>query len=154
MVRMPGPSVDKPNTYPFGTPYAQMLEELKDKDKKLYTANGILEMLSRNSNIKSAPQRWQDKHDTFKVIFTCEERCFDALCNNLYENTEGTHLVHIINVDIKDNHQDAQIGGQCILKLAQGIQASENIDEDIPETIAKVSQEFPSLPMLYTVQFQ
>ena len=27
--------------------------------------------------------------------------------------------VHVINIDIKDNHEDAMLGGRAILQLAQ-----------------------------------
>ena len=34
-VRLPGPSMDKPNIYPFGTTYERMYKELKAQDEKL-----------------------------------------------------------------------------------------------------------------------
>ena len=44
-----------------------------------YTQNGILHMLDRNKRIKAMPERFQDTTKEFDVIFTAEERIYDAV---------------------------------------------------------------------------
>ena len=44
-----------------------------------YTQNGILHMLERNKRIKPMPERFQEASEEFDVIFTVEERIYDAV---------------------------------------------------------------------------
>ncbi|KAH8549772.1 RNA polymerase II subunit A C-terminal domain phosphatase SSU72 [Umbelopsis sp. PMI_123] len=154
MVRLPGPAIDKPNIYPFGTPYDSVYQELKAKDPQLYTQNGLLSMLDRNRKIKEAPQRWADSVDMYDVIITCEERCFDAVFEDLTNRgEESSKSTHLINVDIKDNHEDALLGGRAILQLAQMIEASKDIDNDIQTIIEKFAERYPTHPILHTIAY-
>lgn len=150
-VRLPGTSADRPNTFSFGTPYDTMYRELAAKDTRLYTANGVLAMLDRNRRIKNHPQRWTDHRRAFDVVFTCEERCFDAVCHDLMNKGAALNqLVHVINVEIRDNHEEAQVGGRGILDLANRLAAARDLDTDIVEILAAWQETHKNLPLLYS----
>ncbi|KAJ8429455.1 hypothetical protein Cgig2_015307 [Carnegiea gigantea] len=139
-VKLPGPSIREPNVYEFGTPYKQMFEELRRKDPELfkfvfvllqpsisgymYKRNGILPMLKRNSSVKLAPQRWQDNaaDGSFDVVITFEEKVFDMVIEDLH-NRDPVLMkpVLIINLEVKDNHDEAAVGARLTLELCQEV---------------------------------
>lgn len=159
-VRLPGPSIDKPNVYPFGTPYEKIYKELMEQDPRLYRANGLAGMLERNQTIKPAPERWHDGRGVFDFVFTCEERCFDSVSEDLLHRGGNLNkIVHVINVDIKDDDENAKIGGQGILKLAARLteasqkstthQDSVPFEDKIMDILTAWQEEHPALPLLY-----
>lgn len=195
-VRLPGPSVAQPNVYNFNTTsYDAIYKELEGKDPRLYRANGLLTMLARNRDVKWGPERWQDwqvgeprktTHAADKgaagveagivdVVITCEERCWDAVVDDLINR--GGQLnkpVHVINVDIRDNHEEALVGGRAILDLAnllnraaveergsgpnaawdQGLTASRQcFDERVPQILADWQERWPNLPCVWTLSW-
>nr|POE63032.1 rna polymerase ii subunit a c-terminal domain phosphatase ssu72 [Quercus suber] len=191
------------------TSYANMYNELSSKDQRLYRANGILPMLERNKGVKWGPERWQDwrigvprvgkrlgatdeadytmdkgslgtEAGVVDVVITCEDRCWEAVVDDLL--TRGSPLnrpVHVFNVDIKDNHEEALVGGRAILELADALNAAANeerqaferitgsvngfdagqaharqgFDEKVPEVLAAWQEKWPTLPALWTLSW-
>ncbi|CRK87556.1 CLUMA_CG001353, isoform A [Clunio marinus] len=127
-VKLPGTAVDKPNVFEFGTPYSEIFEDLAQKDKNYYTQNGLLHMLDRNRRIKLAPERFQTCTEQFDVLITCEERVYD-------QNRESTSNVpvHVINIDIPDNHEEAVAGAFLIDDLVSMLAATSDLDNEIDE---------------------
>merc|ERR1711953_1481790 len=74
MIKIPGESERKPNTYPFGTTYDHIFADLTAKDKELYTKNGMLHIMERNRRIKAGPERFQECTEEFDIILTVEEK--------------------------------------------------------------------------------
>ncbi|RHZ49930.1 RNA polymerase II subunit A C-terminal domain phosphatase [Aspergillus thermomutatus] len=195
LVRLPGPSITQPNVYNFNTTsYSQMYDELLSKDERLYRNNGLLNMLDRNRNLKWGPERFQDwvpgmprvdhvsKGDkgalgteggAVDVIITCEERCWDAVVDDLMNKGASLNRpVHVFNVDIRDNHEEALVGGKAILELASRLneaatqerkihgaegwengtgEARRSFDERVPEILASWQEKWPNLPALWTL---
>jgi RNA polymerase II subunit A C-terminal domain phosphatase SSU72 len=195
LVRLPGPSISQPQVYPFNTTsYATMYDELLAKDAKLYRYNGCLNMLERNKNLKWGPERFQDwvvgaprlaqgergdkgaegaEGGVVDVIFTCEERCWDAVVDNLLDRGAPLNRpVHVFNVDIRDNHEEALVGGGAILELAEALnqaageerdrkgvegwdggagEVRREFDEMVPDILAEWQERWPNLPALWTL---
>lgn len=193
LVRLPGPTITQPNVYQFNkTSYDSMYKELEAKDPRLYRNNGILNMLGRNRGVKWGPERWQDwqigaprldhasdqgsegtEGGLVDVVITCEERCWDAVIDDLHgRGSPLNRPVHVINVDIKDNHEEAHIGGQGILDLANSLNAAAieereavgaaafdtassanraSFDERVPDILASWQSRWPNLPLTWTL---
>jgi len=141
-VRLPGPSIDKPNVYPFGTPYATMQQDLLAKDPELYERNGILQMLERNKNVKLAPEKWQhEDKEEFDVVVTFETRVFDAVVEHLsMRDSASMNVVHILGLHIKDNHKEAVKGGELTLKLLSLLAESDDYESIMDRKLEEFEQ--------------
>ncbi|EAS33457.1 RNA polymerase II subunit A domain phosphatase ssu72 [Coccidioides immitis RS] len=197
LVRLPGPTITQPNVYNFNTvSYSQIYDELQSKDPRLYRNNGVLPMLDRNRSVKWGPERFQEwlpgmprldhvsrgdkgslgtEGGIVDVIITCEEKCWDAVVDDLMNRGAPLNRpVHVFNVDIRDNHEEALIGSKAILDLADrlnesadqerkingidgwdqgGGAARKGFDEKVPEILAKWQEKWPNLPALWTLSW-
>uniref|UniRef100_A0A8C8ZR94 RNA polymerase II subunit A C-terminal domain phosphatase SSU72 n=1 Tax=Prolemur simus TaxID=1328070 RepID=A0A8C8ZR94_PROSS len=152
-VKLPGPSYDKPNVYDFKTTYDEMYNDLIRKDKGLYTRTGILHMLARNKRIKPRPERFQNCKDQFDLIFTCEERIYDQVVEDLNSREQETcKPVHVVNVDIPDNQEEATLGAFLICELCQCIHSLEDVDNDISQLLLNFEKK-SGRAFLHTVCF-
>ncbi|KIH94309.1 hypothetical protein SPBR_06063 [Sporothrix brasiliensis 5110] len=193
LVRLPGPTITQPNVYQFNkTSYDSIFRELESKDVRLYRANGVLNMINRNRGIKWGPERWQDwqvglprtEHTSdmgsvgseggvVDVVITCEERCWDAVVDDLLNRGSPLNRpVHVINVDIRDNHEEAALGGRGILDLATalnraaaeerdkvgaavfdtgGAASRSSFDERVPDILGEWQERWPNLPSTWTL---
>ena len=135
-VKLPGPSINQPNVYEFGTSYDEIYQDLAKKDKSMYKQNGILHMLDRNRMIKPGPERFQDCSQQFDVIVTAEERVYDQVLEH-FGQSEGEvgEPVHVINVDIQDNQEEATIGAFLFHELVQTLVQSQDLDNEIDELL-------------------
>ncbi|KAF7630862.1 hypothetical protein Mgra_00008875 [Meloidogyne graminicola] len=156
-VKLPGPSIDKPNIYDFDSiTYEEIYQDLKNKDFKLYTQNGLLNMLDRNRRIKKCPQKFQSCEEHFSVIICMEERVYDQIVDFLQTNETANstgECVHIINFDIQDNHEEATLGALIVVKLCKKLEDCEDLDNEIDEVLSDFELENQGRNLLHTICF-
>nr|CAD2200585.1 unnamed protein product [Meloidogyne enterolobii] len=163
-VKLPGPSIDKPNIYDFDSiTYDEIYQDLKNKDSKFiivfifrYTQNGLLNMLDRNRRIKKCPQKFQSCEEHFSIIICMEERVYDQIVDFLQTNESSNstgECVHIINFDIQDNHEEATIGALIVVQLCKKLEECEDLDNEIDEVLSDFELENQGRNLLHTICF-
>uniref|UniRef100_A0A8W4FAN2 RNA polymerase II subunit A C-terminal domain phosphatase SSU72 n=1 Tax=Sus scrofa TaxID=9823 RepID=A0A8W4FAN2_PIG len=141
MVRLQGPTRDCPVLYSFCTPYRHMQE------------TAILHLLGRNEHIKPCPERFQDCREAFDVIFTCEESIYDRVVGHLCAREQETcQPVHVINVDMQDDLEDATLGSLVLCELCQRLQQVDDMENCLAELLLGVEQK-TGRSFLHTVCF-
>lgn len=153
-IKLPGMAADKPNVYEFGHyTYDDIYNDLIHKDKLYYTQNGLLHMLDRNRRIKKAPEKFQHCTDRFDIIITAEERVYDQVIEFM-ESREPVHNqpVHVINMDIQDNHEEATLGAFLISDMMVDMANADDLDNDIDELLHDFEAK-TQRPVLHCVLF-
>lgn len=71
--------------------------------------------MDRNRRIKTHPERFQETDEKFDILITCEERVYDQVVEYMDSKTPvDNSIVHVINIDIQDNLEEATIGAFLI----------------------------------------
>ncbi|KAJ3654663.1 hypothetical protein Zmor_013837 [Zophobas morio] len=152
-VKIPGSAADKPNIYDFGVSYDEIYHDLLNKDKSLYTQNGLLHTLDRNRRIKSHPERFQETDEKFDILITCEERVYDQVVEFMETKTPiENSIVHVINLDIQDNLEEATIGAFLISDMCTKLAQTEDLDNDIEEVLHNFEEKCQR-PILHSIVF-
>ena len=156
VVRLPGP--DGQNVFDFGTPYTKIRETIKSKPNvaEWFQERGLLSMLDRNVGIKDHPERMQEDKEVsrFDVIFCFEERVFDLVMEDMGEREAGDDLrtIHIINLDVTDNPEEAIMGAQVALDVCETIDKADDLDDEIDDILEEM-QEKHSVTLMHATHF-
>lgn len=154
--KLPGKKQSTPNIYPFQEhTYDDIYNDLVSQDEGFYWNNGLLSMVERNRTIKERPEKFQERSTDvhFDVIICCEERVYDAVIEDLASRTGSPYPVHCINVDIKDNAEQAKIGGIIIKEIAESFETSDAIDEEGLRIMDEMIAKYPDTRFMYSVSF-
>lgn len=82
-------------------------------------------MLDRNRRIKKGPEKFQLCKEKFDIIITAEERVYDQVIEFMESNPPvDNQPVHIINIDIQDNHEEATMGAFLICDMVSMVKSN------------------------------
>ena len=81
------------------------------------------------SSFQSGPEKFQDCPKEFEIILTVEEKVYDQVleCFNSRDSVSETP-VHVINMSVVDNPEDATIGAFLLCELAQILTSRSTVD--------------------------
>ena len=152
--KLPGKKQNQPNIYPYETAtYQEIYEDLEKQDLEFYTNNGLIKMVDRNRKIKERPERFQvaAREHHFDVIICCEERVYDAVIEDLVSREHSKYPVHVVNVEIKDNAEQASVGGQIIKEIALRFEESPNIHVEGFKILTEMRAKYTKTRFMYCV---
>ncbi|XP_074236031.1 RNA polymerase II subunit A C-terminal domain phosphatase SSU72 isoform X3 [Saimiri boliviensis] len=161
-VKLPGPAPDKPNVYDFKTTYDQMYNDLLRKDKELYPSGLPFQtprvVLPGRCNVWLGHGRLSPGQCTHWLLL-CLARAWLLVLAHIGSSTdlnsreqETCQPVHVVNVDIQDNHEEATLGAFLICELCQCIQHTEDMENEIDELLQEF-EEKSGRTFLHTVCF-
>ena len=172
-VKLPGATQSSPNIYQFKTPYAAIYEDLKSQNEELFTRNGMLEMIRRDIGVKGelevrdlvtrplmnspssseAPEKFQDNLDPYDIILTFEEVVMDKVIEHFSKVSPILmRPVAVVNLDVKDSHEEAAIAAPVALQLCLMIDKAEEWEEELDGLLDNFYQE-TGRKAIYTICF-
>lgn len=107
----------------------------------------------RNRRIKPHPERFQETEEEFDLVVTVEERVYDQVIEYLNSRVaQSCSPVHVVNLDIQDNHEEATLGAFLICEMCQAIEGLDDLENEIDLVIPKLEKKW-SRNLLHSVAF-
>jgi len=131
-VRIPSKRQHKPFEYEFGTPYKEMLEDLKREDENYYIKKNMIPMLERNIGIKEAPEKFQESNIESDIVLCFQKRVFEEVVENLMTRTQsGDRCVYVINYEVKDTYKNALDASKFAADFCEGLNNDDDWESNI-----------------------
>lgn len=110
-------------------------------------------MLKRNANVKLAPEKFQYNHDAFDLIFTFEDRVFEAVLEDLQSRPlRYNRVCHILNLNVKDNHEEAEKGASICVDFLKQVMQMDDWEHELSSVVAQFENVL-SQKLLHVVMF-
>lgn len=87
-----------------------------------------------------------------RFIRSCEIM-FVLLLELVFRSPSDYSCVHIINIDIQDNHEEATIGSFLIYNMAQSMANADDLDNELDELLTEFETTI-NRPLFHTIAFQ
>lgn len=147
-VKLPGPSAALPNRYRFDSAtYQDIFDDLQAKNAKLYSENGLLDLMKRNVGVKRGPQRWQDRPPDmppFDCVVTFERKVWEIVVADMRKREAengGCHPCVVINLEVKDSPAEAATAAHAALQMCRWIDEAEDWEAEIDSILDRFAEE-------------
>lgn len=140
------------NLYDFGTTYNEISKSLKGQEdsRGFYESQGIIDMINRNLEIKEKPERFASTFDInsasfkiFDVVFTYQRPIMQkVLLEFLSNGNRSFQLAYVINIETKDDYQNALKSAGITSKIAQKLADIYSQGRDLTEELDSILNDF------------
>ncbi|BFU20815.1 RNA polymerase II subunit A, putative [Entamoeba histolytica HM-3:IMSS] len=129
--------------FQFGIPYKDIKNSLPKDEASVeyYRKNKIYQMLDRNANLKSAPEKFQDCKKEFNIIITLDYSVFMDVLEYFDSRESSTgSLCYVFNLTVMDQLDTAEKGA---IEVSEFLKLMES-DSDWMNNIDHVIKSFYS----------
>jgi RNA polymerase II subunit A C-terminal domain phosphatase SSU72 len=148
-----------------------MVADLRRRNERRYTANGILPMLMRDADIKKAPEQWPSPLPVppassssssaplpglpaatpsplplphFSLIVTFEQRVYDSLLSSLTQRMSWQQRIcHVVNLHTTDNTSEATVSAALVSEwIGWLVSSGEDWELHLDSSISRFETQF------------